>query len=175
MKKLLILVLLFIFAANNSFGSPLVFKVIKEVDTKDLTELASFDATKYRQIRIGIKAISTNKKIDESKYAQLIQKRAELTAKLQNLKLTLIDKHPSVIAAQNEIDKTNDEIEEINSLKSGKILNVSIFGVDGKDEILLFNFEEGNINRSIIVDSPPSKITVKVSGKGMYSLYVWGQ
>lgn len=44
-------------------------------------------------------------------YAQLIQKRAELGSKLENLKLTLREKHPEVIKAKNDIDKINDEIE----------------------------------------------------------------
>ena len=48
---------------------------------------------------------------DTPAYAQLVQKRAELTAKLENLKLTLREKHPDVIKAQNDIDKVNDEIE----------------------------------------------------------------
>lgn len=46
-------------------------------------------------------------------YAQLIQKRAELGAKLENLKLTLREKHPEVVKAKNDIDKINDEIENL--------------------------------------------------------------
>lgn len=50
---------------------------------------------------------------DTPAYAQLVQKRAEFNAKLENLKLTLREKHPDVIKAQNEIDKINDEIEAL--------------------------------------------------------------
>lgn len=50
---------------------------------------------------------------DTPAYAQLVQKRAEFNAKLENLKLTLREKHPDVIKAQNEIDKVNDEIEAL--------------------------------------------------------------
>ena len=46
-------------------------------------------------------------------YAQLIQKRAELSAKLENLKLTLREKHPEVIKAKNDIDKVNDELNDL--------------------------------------------------------------
>lgn len=46
-------------------------------------------------------------------YAQLVQKRAELGSKLENLKLTLREKHPEVVKAKNDIDKINDEIENL--------------------------------------------------------------
>lgn len=52
---------------------------------------------------------------DTPAYAQLIQKRAELKSKLENLKLTLRDKHPDVIKASNDIDKVNEEIENLRS------------------------------------------------------------
>ena len=178
MKKILILIFLFIFAVNNSFGSPLVFKVTKEIDTKDFIELGSFDATKYRQIRIGIKVVSNDENADIKNtpaYAQLIQRRAELKGKLENLKLSFNERHPEVIKTQNDIDKIEDAIAELNALKSVKTSGVSISAIEGKDEIILSGFEEINLNHSIIIDSPPSKIIVKVSGKGTYSLYVWGQ
>ncbi len=50
---------------------------------------------------------------DTPAYAQLVQKRAEYSAKLENLKLTLREKHPDVIKAQNEIEKVNDEIDAL--------------------------------------------------------------
>ena len=179
MKEFLILILLVTFAANNSFGSPLIFKVTKEINAKDLIELGSFDATKYRQIRISIKVIYTSNELstikDTPAYSQLIVKRAELKAKLDNLKLTLKEQHPEVIATQNNIDKINDEIAKLAAVEVDLTSTVSILGVDIKDEILLSSFTERNLNRSIVIDSPPSKISVKVLGKGTYTLYVWGQ
>ena len=174
MNKFLIIILLFVFLVNDSLGSPLVFKVTKEIDTRDFIELGSFDATKYRQIRIGIKAISIGKEIEETKYAQLIQKRAELTVKLQNLKALYREKHPEVVDTKNQIDKVNEEISEFINLKVEKTSSVLISGIEGMDEINLFSFDEINLNRSIIIDSPLSKISVKILGKGKYSLYVWG-
>lgn len=50
---------------------------------------------------------------DTIPYGQLIQKRADLSAKLENLKLTLKDKHPEVIKARNDIEKVNEEIENL--------------------------------------------------------------
>ena len=47
---------------------------------------------------------------DTPAYAQLVQKRAELRAKLENLKLSFKEKHPEVIKAQNDIDKVEDEV-----------------------------------------------------------------
>jgi len=50
---------------------------------------------------------------DSPAYIQLISKRAELSSKLENLKLTLKEKHPDVIRANNDLDKVNDEIETL--------------------------------------------------------------
>ncbi len=50
---------------------------------------------------------------DSPAYVQLIGKRAELSSKLENLKLSLRGKHPEVIKAQNDINKVNDEIEAL--------------------------------------------------------------
>jgi polysaccharide biosynthesis transport protein len=47
---------------------------------------------------------------DTPAYAQLVQKRAELRSKLENLKLSFKEKHPEVIKGQNDIDKVEDEI-----------------------------------------------------------------
>ncbi len=57
-------------------------------------------------------------------YAQLLQKRAELNAKLENLKLTLRDVHPKVKEARNDIAKVNDEIENLKRNQVG-IINES--------------------------------------------------
>jgi len=50
---------------------------------------------------------------DSPAYVQLIGKRAELNSKLENLKISLREKHPEVIKAQNDINKVNDEIEAL--------------------------------------------------------------
>ena len=50
---------------------------------------------------------------DSPAYIQLISKRAELASKLENLKLTLKEKHPDVIKAQNDVGKVNEEIEAL--------------------------------------------------------------
>ncbi|CAN5362470.1 hypothetical protein BH10ACI1_BH10ACI1_02810 [soil metagenome] len=52
---------------------------------------------------------------DNPAYIALIQKRAELTSKLENLKTVrrLTDKNPDVIAAKNDIAKMNEEIENL--------------------------------------------------------------
>lgn len=52
---------------------------------------------------------------DTPAYAQLVQKRAELRAKLENLKLSFKEKHPEVIKAQNDIDKVEDEVKALSN------------------------------------------------------------
>ena len=50
---------------------------------------------------------------DSPAYAQLVQKRAEIGAKLENLKKQYRDKHPDIIQAQTDIEKINEEIEAL--------------------------------------------------------------
>ena len=52
---------------------------------------------------------------DTPAYAQLVQKRAELRAKLENLKLSFKEKHPEVIKGQNDIDKVEDELKALSN------------------------------------------------------------
>jgi uncharacterized protein involved in exopolysaccharide biosynthesis len=61
---------------------------------------------------------------DTPAYAQLIQKRAELSAKLEKLQTSLREKHPDVIAAKTEINKVNDEIEGLSKNTQKRIDNV---------------------------------------------------
>ncbi len=60
-------------------------------------------------------------------YVELVKKRAELSANLQNLKITLREKHPKVIEATNDLDKVNDEIKklEVNLQDSAKTATVA--------------------------------------------------
>ncbi len=50
---------------------------------------------------------------DTPAYAQLVQRRAELRAKLEKLKISLRDKHPDVLAANNDLEKIEDEISAL--------------------------------------------------------------
>ncbi len=50
---------------------------------------------------------------DTPAYAQLIQKRAELSSKLENLKKQYREKHPDIIQLQTDIDIVNEELEKL--------------------------------------------------------------
>lgn len=50
---------------------------------------------------------------DTPAYAQLIQKRADLNGQLDNLLKVYKEKHPAVVAKKSEIDRLNDEVENL--------------------------------------------------------------
>jgi hypothetical protein len=54
MKKCIGLFLAFLFLVQFALGSPLVFKTTKEIKGDGWTELAIFDSSKYKQIRVGV-------------------------------------------------------------------------------------------------------------------------
>lgn len=71
-------------------------------------------------------AVSQATRIEDTPaYAQLIQKRAELTAKLENLKTTLREKHPEVIKTTNEIEKVNDELNNLSKNTQKRVQEAS--------------------------------------------------
>lgn len=50
---------------------------------------------------------------DTPAYGQLVQRRAELSARLENLKKQYRDKHPDIIQAQTDIAKINEELDNL--------------------------------------------------------------
>lgn len=175
MKLTTILLILLLFFVNNVFSSPLIFKVTKEINTQDLIELGSFDATKYKQIRIGVNftSIKSDSIENNSSYAQLVIKRVELIAKLESFRRIYNEQNPTVIATSNEIVKVNNDIENLAELLKALSQKIEIVGIEGKDEIPLYSLNGKNTSFSIVLDTPPSKVSIKVKGKGSYSLYVW--
>ncbi len=173
MKKYLNLFLLMVFLTSNILSSPLIFKVKKEITNEGLVELATFDTTRYKQIRIGIQS-SVGKIVYTSNSAAEIELKAaerELERKIQLLEKGEISRSEYDIA----VDRRNIALS--NTQKSAEIVfpPVSVFAVEGGEEILLAVFGGKMTSRSIVIDTPPSKIRIKVSGKNTYSLYVWGQ
>lgn len=65
---------------------------------------------------------------DTPAYAQLINKRAELTARLEKLKAQFREKHPEVIDTAIQIDKVNEEIEALSKNTQQRIKEASQAG-----------------------------------------------
>ena len=173
MKTFLILLLLIFFVTNDVLSSPLIFKVKKEITTEGLVELGEFDATRYKQIRIAVKSSVGSVAVSSNSVAEIELKAAEreLERKIQLLEKGEISRSEYDVAADRV------RIARLNFRNAPEIVfpPVSVFGVESNEEILLANFGEKSTNRSIVIDTPPSKIRIKVSAKGTYSLYVWGQ
>jgi len=170
MKKFIITFLLTICITSNALSSPLIFKIKKEITTEGLVELGTLDTTKYKQIRIGIRSAG---KIKATSAAEIELKAAER----ELVRKTELLEKGEIALSEYQIAKDRRDIALSNIRNSTEIVfpPVSVFAVENNEEILLTVFGEQSSNRSIIIDSPPSKIRVKVSEKGIYSLYVWGQ
>lgn len=67
-------------------------------------------------------AVRANEGIEDTvAYGQLINKRAELAAKLEKLKAQYREKHPEVIDTKIQIDKVNDEIANLAKGKDKRV------------------------------------------------------
>lgn len=80
---------------------------------------------------------------DTPAYAQLINKRAELSAQLDKLLKQFKEKHPDVIAKRDEIARVNDEIDELKK-NIDKRVNVASQASGRKSELQKKNLELEN-------------------------------
>ena len=169
--------LLFVFCftfANIQFAyaSPLVFKVTKEVTNTELFELGNFDASKYRQIRITVK-------ISNKTQSNLISKdRALVNLNFSRREFNRIKElYEQGVFTKLQYDEAEEKLKMAQQTYDNAVAvnypPVSIFGLEGLEEIFISSFEEGNLTNSIVIDSPPTKISIKVFGKGTYKLFVW--
>lgn len=65
---------------------------------------------------------------DTPAYAQLVQKRAELNARLENLKKRYKEKHPEIVQARTDINKINEEIEKLARNKEVRVTQANQAG-----------------------------------------------
>lgn len=63
-------------------------------------------------------------------YGELIKRRAELTAKLDNLKKEYRDKHPDIIEAKTQLEKVNDELNDLKKTNQDRIAESARRGND---------------------------------------------
>ena len=115
MKRVLFTLAAVLLLFTNAQSAPLVFQTSKQVEGAEFVELANFDASKYRQIRIGI---------------------------------------------------TDDKAFE-------SILN--IFAVENNQEMLMEQIKGTFLRHTILIDSPPSRISFRVRGEGTYHLFIWAK
>ena len=177
MKKtfLLFLILLQLLGiTQNSFASPLIFRAKKNITADGIFELGRFDATKYKQIRIGIKVegrvISGNTKtLKPVAEIELNAAKRELDRKTELLETGNI--------SRAEYDRARDRYDTAKAIYDNAVKaiypNISIYGLEGTDEIFMQAFDDKSDSRSFLLETPPSKIIIKISGKGTYSLFVW--
>jgi hypothetical protein len=160
---------------ENFFASPLIFKAKKDIAAEGVFELGRFDATKYKQIRIGIKVEGrlTAEKTNISKSVAEIELNAA-KRELNRMKELLETGN----IAKIDYDRAKDRLDKAQAIYDGALEviypNISIYAVEGLDEIFMVAFDDKINSRSLLLETPPSKIIVKVSGKGRYSLFVWG-
>jgi polysaccharide chain length determinant protein (PEP-CTERM system associated) len=80
---------------------------------------------------------------DTPAYAQLIQKRADLNGQLDNLLKVYKEKHPAVIAKKSEIERLNDEVENLRK-NTDKRVQVATQSSSRKAELQKKNLELEN-------------------------------
>lgn len=170
MKKILVCCLILIFVSVVPVsGSPLVFKATKEVKGGETAELGTIDAAKYRQVRISVTlgggGLQSRRLTKDTAEFQLNSAKRELD------RVTGLVEQGVISRADYDRAKAEFDAAQRNFDNARPI--ISIFAVEAGEEILIMKFDDPEKFRSIIFDSPPSKLIVKVSGKGTYKIFVW--
>ncbi len=163
------------FLVNNGFSSPLIFSITKEVKAESFVEIGVIDAVKFRQLRVSIKfAPSAEGDEIQRRYSELIVERVEADLKLSDLKMTLKENHPDIKAKQSELDKINAEISQIEKSRTSPPA-LEFMAVELGNEMPVEFLDSQNLNKSFIIDSPPTKLKLTAKGRGKYTVYIWGQ
>ncbi len=162
-------------------ASPLIFKATREVTSTDLVELGSFDASKYRQVRIAVKVrnrvsiLSKGNAISELKFAKLELNAAEVTFKI--LLESGSASRAELEAPEERVRLAQERVRNAQAAYDNAIENVyptvSIYAVEGTEELLIASFDGNTLTHSLVIESPPAKISIKVFGKGTYRVFAW--
>ena len=67
------------------------------------------------------------------------------------------------------IQKKREKNESVESAT----FNAFLYAIENDEEIFVTSEENNVLHFSTVLDSPPSKIRVKLSGKGQFSIHVW--
>ncbi len=167
--KILLVFTLILAPALNCFAAPMVFKSKKEITDNKVTEIAAFDTSKYKQIRISIRSANRTRLLPKpvaldnlNNYKGLVESTQKLLAQ--------------GVVLQSRVDLIKKELEEAQKAYDMSVENAEsagVFGVEESGEDLLMGFSELMLNKSFIIECPPTKISIKVYGQGSYSVYIY--
>ena len=156
-------------------GAALIFKAEATVEQGEKhVVLGSFDASKYRQIRIAVIAtINADQRIVSKTDAKLRLEMAQRTLKSNE------DLFQKGLISKSDYDRYADDVrkaqDDLNRAEDIAGTSAEVYGFEGTDLIWLAGTaNEKGFSFSNVIDSPPPRVTVKVGGRGVYRLYVWG-
>lgn len=176
MRNLLSLVLFLVLFANNTFGSPLIYSVSKDIAADGITEIAIVDTSKYQQIRVAVKIAPKNDQTkDKVEFTRLTGKRGELTTRINELKNTLKSNYPVILTKQRELGEVTAQLEEIGKRFDEAELFVQIAAIEKGEEFQILEIDESRLDGTFLIDTPPSKLKISVKGRGKFTVYIWGQ
>jgi hypothetical protein len=174
--KAFTLLVVFLAGSYSVTASPLIFKATKTLESVGTVELGSFDATRFSQIRVGIIIESTQTSPSSARVAA--QARYDLAEKELERARQLLE---SGEISRSFYDQRKAELDyaraALAETPSERFLpgSISILGVVGNDEVSIASFAAPRIGQSIVIDSPPSTVRIRVQGKGKFSVFVWGR
>ena len=159
----------------STHAAPLIFKAEATIDQGEKNiVLGTFDASKFRQVRIAIIAIRNG----DPKAISREDAKFRLEVAQSNLRRNE-SLYQKGLISKSEYDRYEEEVrkaqEDVNRAEKIADPSAGVYGVEGNDLILLAGTSNKlGFNFTNVIDSPPSRVTVTVGGRATYRLYVWG-
>lgn len=161
-------------------ASPLVLNVTKNVSDNSEIELISFDATKYRQIRILLSVLGrVNKDCPLSKD----QTRAQISVDYAKREVARKEElYIRGVISKSELDPAKNQLLlaelELKRSQEQSCAELAVSGGEGDTFLVFETIKSSYANLAatwLLVDTPPSKMSFKGKGPGKYTIKIWGQ
>ena len=108
---------------------------------------------------------------DTPAYGELMRRRADLNAQLDNLQKVFREKHPSVVAKQNEIDRVNEEFENLKK-NTDKRVQVATQATGRRAELQKKNLELENQRIQAQIGQVEQQISMKDTERQQNSVQI---
>jgi hypothetical protein len=184
MRKIKISQLSILLALTLSMhASPLLFKTTKEIKTDTSEEITVFDASKYKNLRIGIHILGSDPMncVNVRSKSMLLRDLEMLRSSALRAEEQVKPGVPSTGFPRNSPERIRTELAEkeeaYKKAKEFPCANTSIMVVEADDEFRLDQMPPVSMSNGIAfysIMTPPQKLKIVGHGAALYKIYIWG-
>lgn len=158
-------------------ASPLIARITKDVTSDTQVELGSFDASRYRQIRIVVKI----SRADKMPCEEILHKSAIATRlstanrdyeRVKRLVQSGISTNSDLADAQNRLEQAQADAKAAREYPCSFVL---VRGGEPDEMAELQKLGSPSSPLTQVFDSPPTRLSFFGAGEGKYTILIYGQ